>query len=96
VVEPASRSAAMDLRTAHEKSTSEMGTHEMSGRQKYPAIRRFYALEHSTFETGWTARQVLGAHPKNNTVGRLLHSFQDQLIGRWQRTPNTPKLYCSE
>ena len=24
-------------------------------------------IRHSTFETGWTARQVLGAHPKNNT-----------------------------
>jgi hypothetical protein len=45
-------------------------------------------IRHSTFETGWTARQVLGAHPKNNTVGRLLHGFQDQLFGRWQRTPN--------
>src|ERR1700677_4501092 len=45
-------------------------------------------MRHSTFETGWTARQVLGAHPKNNTVGRLLHSFQDQLFRRWQRTPH--------
>jgi hypothetical protein len=45
-------------------------------------------IRHSTFETGWTARQVLGAHPKNNTVGRLLHSFQNQLFRRWQRIPN--------
>jgi hypothetical protein len=42
----------------------------------------------ASFETRRTARQVLGAHPKNNTVGRLLHRFQDQLVGRWQRTPN--------
>jgi hypothetical protein len=45
-------------------------------------------IRHSTFETRRTARQVLGAHSKNNTVGRLLHSFQDQLFRRWQRTPN--------
>jgi hypothetical protein len=45
-------------------------------------------IRHSAFETGWTARQVLGTHPKNNTVRRLLHSFQDQFFGRWQRTPN--------
>ena len=30
MVEPASRSAAMDLRTAHKESTTEMGAHEMS------------------------------------------------------------------
>src|SRR5229473_2045625 len=34
-------------------------------------------IRHSTFETGWTARQVLGAHPKNNAVCCLLHSLQD-------------------
>jgi hypothetical protein len=31
---------------------------------------------------------VLGAHAKNNTVGRLLRSFQDQLSLRRQRTPH--------
>jgi hypothetical protein len=45
-------------------------------------------IRHSTFETARTARQVLGAHPKNNAVCRLLHSLQDELFRRWQRTPN--------
>jgi hypothetical protein len=51
-----------------------------------PSVRA--VIRHSTFETGWTARQVFGAHPKNNAVYCLLYSLQDYLFRRWQRTPN--------
>ena len=34
-------------------------------------------IRHSTFQTGRTARRVLGAHPKNKAVCRFLNSFQD-------------------
>jgi len=41
-------------------------------------------IRHSTFETSWTARQVLGPCAKDNSVSGLLHGLQNQLFRRWQ------------